>query len=631
MIEDEPQLANYYSPPPVESSLGQHHSMSEADKLLLHQLLLTSRLQQQEENQNLNQHLVSQPTRNQPILNSDYLASPLYSDSYLDEPDYSHMKYELAKGKAIPVLSSAPPLTSSKDSNNAAADDYSDIAARINNDQKASNLFLLPDNAQELGDEYSFGQQIQSEPLTGDVDDELNRADKNIYKLTDDNNIKTTSRASSNQKDDQVEKSKNLTTTLVEDETDDDKPDKETTAKEDNLNSHTRTTSETTTPVYGTPVVANKDHHQHKSIPESFFDGVYNKITNLLSFLNQEREQVNKSTSNQTDHIHNEVKPPKEKKEVNKHVKVVKANKLPAKVAEQADGQDEETSVNTTKPSVSQLDNSAILAKGSSGKPLQFEDGAQVYTHMSQRSYARQLHAGDPVYSSYHELRPAYYPGHQLGQSNLSLISDKSNDVYFLVMVAAFCAMAMAVVLAAGLFAYRVQQNRKLASDSDYPTYGVVGPNNMLNGKCGAAAFVGGYFANSGARPGSSLSMCSGKAGTGKYLADVYSASDSGLASSKSSQKRVSTDNASANSTASARSSDFMANQNAARMYHYQHQKQQMISSDRNSTCKQASASDLYSDDENDEGSYTVYECPGLASAHEMEIKNPLFNDDRAQ
>merc|ERR1712130_1080263 len=31
---------------------------------------------------------------------------------------------------------------------------------------------------------------------------------------------------------------------------------------------------------------------------------------------------------------------------------------------------------------------------------------------------------------------------------------------------------------------------------------------------------------------------------------------------------------------------------------------------------------------EEGEGDYTVYECPGLASTDEMEVKNPLFNDD---
>lgn len=46
------------------------------------------------------------------------------------------------------------------------------------------------------------------------------------------------------------------------------------------------------------------------------------------------------------------------------------------------------------------------------------------------------------------------------------------------------------------------------------------------------------------------------------------------------------------------------------------------INEDRN-----GSLSDAHSDDE--EGDYTVYECPGLApTGGEMEVKNPLFFDD---
>jgi hypothetical protein len=34
------------------------------------------------------------------------------------------------------------------------------------------------------------------------------------------------------------------------------------------------------------------------------------------------------------------------------------------------------------------------------------------------------------------------------------------------------------------------------------------------------------------------------------------------------------------------------------------------------------------SDEETEEGDYTVYECPGLAPTGEIEVKNPLFEDD---
>lgn len=66
----------------------------------------------------------------------------------------------------------------------------------------------------------------------------------------------------------------------------------------------------------------------------------------------------------------------------------------------------------------------------------------------------------------------------------------------------------------------------------------------------------------------------------------------------------------------------------SAQMYHYQHQKNQMIAFGR-ANGGPGNNSDNESDDgEAEEGDYTVYECPGLASTDEMEVKNPLFNDD---
>lgn len=68
----------------------------------------------------------------------------------------------------------------------------------------------------------------------------------------------------------------------------------------------------------------------------------------------------------------------------------------------------------------------------------------------------------------------------------------------------------------------------------------------------------------------------------------------------------------------------------SAQMYHYQHQKQQIIAMEsRTATARDpGSVSEPESDEENDEGDYTVYECPGLAPTGEMEVKNPLFHDD---
>lgn len=250
----------------------------------------------------------------------------------------------------------------------------------------------------------------------------------------------------------------------------------------------------------------------------------------------------------------------------------------------------------------------------------------------------KHIQPGDHIYSSYGPDKPmkaaySYSKGHDS-------IADKPNDLYFLVMVGAFCMMATTIVLAAGLFAYRIQQSRKSSQDTGYPTYGVVGPNN-LSAKCGAASLVGGYFTG----PQGGAGCGSSKSGSARHLADLYGiapngpgGSDSGLNSlDKSSSNKKASSASSLNefhqsATSRAASSNFMAavSQDAARMYHYQHQKQQMIISDRNAGGRQTTASDLDSEDENDDGSYTVYECPGLASAHEMEIKNPLFNDDQS-
>ncbi|XP_017794239.1 PREDICTED: uncharacterized protein LOC108575843 [Habropoda laboriosa] len=68
----------------------------------------------------------------------------------------------------------------------------------------------------------------------------------------------------------------------------------------------------------------------------------------------------------------------------------------------------------------------------------------------------------------------------------------------------------------------------------------------------------------------------------------------------------------------------------SAQMYHFQHQKQQIIAMENrvSATRDPGSVSEADSEEENEEGDYTVYECPGLASTGEMEVKNPLFHDD---
>lgn len=68
----------------------------------------------------------------------------------------------------------------------------------------------------------------------------------------------------------------------------------------------------------------------------------------------------------------------------------------------------------------------------------------------------------------------------------------------------------------------------------------------------------------------------------------------------------------------------------SAQMYHYQHQKQQILAMESRPPVgeRHGSVSEVDSDEENEEGDYTVYECPGLAPTGEMEVKNPMFQDD---
>ncbi|XP_047556590.1 neural proliferation differentiation and control protein 1 isoform X1 [Lutra lutra] len=63
----------------------------------------------------------------------------------------------------------------------------------------------------------------------------------------------------------------------------------------------------------------------------------------------------------------------------------------------------------------------------------------------------------------------------------------------------------------------------------------------------------------------------------------------------------------------------------SAEMYHYQHQRQQMRCLERHKEPPQELES-LSSDEENEDGDFTVYECPGLAPTGEMEVRNPLFD-----
>lgn len=277
-------------------------------------------------------------------------------------------------------------------------------------------------------------------------------------------------------------------------------------------------------------------------------------------------------------------------------------------------------------------------------------------------SVARRMSAGShveiPAQAATHMWAPMW---HTIAATDAAgpLGRNQSNDFYFLVLVGAVCGVAMAMVLVAGLFVYRVQQDRKSNSDADYPTYGVVGPNNAAamvaaSKACGQAnlpaTFHSFYHSGNCGAPGSSMSV-NKMGGVARHLPDLYTCSDSGINSKRASSSDTLGHPATVAALAAAHQAhqhqlqhhqqhqqksnsspaSYVANQNAAKMYHYQHQKQQMIISDHASAGRHTSASDLDdSDEDNEDGSYTVYECPGLASAHDMEIKNPLFNDDRS-
>jgi len=155
----------------------------------------------------------------------------------------------------------------------------------------------------------------------------------------------------------------------------------------------------------------------------------------------------------------------------------------------------------------------------------------------------------------------------QLDGPNASVHAASSiADVYFLAVVAGCSVAGIAGLLIAAVCWYRLHKKIKAASEVDYPAYGVTGP----------------------AAPAS----------TSKDGRSAGSPGDRKLAQS-------------------------------AQMYHYQHQKQQMIASERLATDSHPAAggSDVESEEENEEGDYTVFECPGLATNGEMEVRNPLFGD----
>ncbi|CAG9797332.1 unnamed protein product [Chironomus riparius] len=66
----------------------------------------------------------------------------------------------------------------------------------------------------------------------------------------------------------------------------------------------------------------------------------------------------------------------------------------------------------------------------------------------------------------------------------------------------------------------------------------------------------------------------------------------------------------------------------SAQMFHYQHQKNQIIAMENNRT--EMGHNDDENDSDENENDFTVYECPGLAewSDSGIEVKNPLFSEE---
>nr|CAG4641943.1 EOG090X0B4J [Eurycercus lamellatus] len=129
------------------------------------------------------------------------------------------------------------------------------------------------------------------------------------------------------------------------------------------------------------------------------------------------------------------------------------------------------------------------------------------------------------------------------------------------------------------------QRRAKSAQDVEYPAYGITGPGPSPSGK-------------SSLKSSPSSSTPGGIGGWGTKSPKLAASGDKKLAHS-------------------------------AHMFHFQHQKQQVIAMESHSGCdRRGSNSGGESDEDNEEGDYTVYECPGLAPTGEMEVKNPLFLDD---
>jgi len=206
--------------------------------------------------------------------------------------------------------------------------------------------------------------------------------------------------------------------------------------------------------------------------------------------------------------------------------------------------------------------------------------GQKEFVQGEQYPTSHQLSNRESVEMSYRTASPT--------NSNLAF-----GEIYFVAVVAGCAVAAIFGVMGTGYCLYRFQQYNKAAAEVDYPAYGVVGPITKV--------------------------------------ADPSNGSIPGSASRKTSP------HSSGNVTPSAGHPGDRKLAQSAQMYHYQHQKQQMIQSANSRAAvistggkapRLTSTSDGDSDEEHDEMDYIVYGCAGLASTGEMEVKNPLFHDD---
>nr|CAG4648814.1 EOG090X0B4J [Polyphemus pediculus] len=174
--------------------------------------------------------------------------------------------------------------------------------------------------------------------------------------------------------------------------------------------------------------------------------------------------------------------------------------------------------------------------------------------------------------------RPSRDPiAHAIVSQPSSRQRDSLADVYLTALVAGCTASVVAAILALGVCFYRWQKRVKSAQDVEYPAYGITGPG-----------------------PSPNLKAPMKTSPTSGWIKPPKSAA--------SGDKKLA---------------------HSAHMFHFQHQKQQVIAMENHSGCdRRGSNSGGESDEDNEEGDYTVYECPGLAPTGEMEVKNPLFLDD---